>query len=88
MLIWHLKKHAKTADNTRRCRIFTCLLLPFNDVRQLRVGDPRVQLALHQGRPLVVLDVSQVATLRHFDVFGEALGRKEGIKHRNGVEDG
>lgn len=49
------------------------LLLSFNDVRELRVGDPRVQLTLHEGRPLVVFDVSQVATLRHFDVFGKAL---------------
>lgn len=53
------------------------LLLPLDDVRELRVGDPGVQLALHEGRPLVVFDVSQVAALRHLDVFGEALrGRK------------
>lgn len=49
------------------------LLLPFNDVRELRVGDPGVQLTLHEGRPLVVFDVAQVATLRHFNVFGKAL---------------
>lgn len=54
------------------------LLLPLDDVRELGVGDPRVQLALHEGRPLVVFDVSQVAALRHLDVFGEALrGSKE-----------
>lgn len=49
------------------------LLLPLDDVRELGVGDPGVQLALHEGRPLVVFDVSQVAALRHLDVFGEAL---------------
>lgn len=52
------------------------LLLSFNDMRELGVGDPRVQLALHEGRSLVVFDVSQVSTLRHFDVFGKALRGK------------
>lgn len=50
------------------------LLLSFNDMRELGVRDPRVQLALHQGGSFVVFDVSQVSTLRHFDVFGKALG--------------
>lgn len=58
-------KHVSHAD----------LLLSFYDVRQLGVGDPRVQLALHQRRPLVIFDVSQVAALRHFDVFGKTLRR-------------
>lgn len=53
------------------------LLLPFNDMRQLGVGDPRVQLTLHESRSLVVFDVSQVSTLRHFDVFGKALWEKK-----------
>lgn len=52
------------------------LLLSFNDMRELGVGDPRVQLALHECRSLVVFDVSQVSTLRHFDVFGKALRGK------------
>lgn len=51
----------------------TYLLLSFNDMRELSVGDPRVQLTLHESRSLVVFDVSQVSTLRHFDVFGKAL---------------
>ena len=45
-------------------------------MRELSVGDSWVQLALHEGRSLVVFDVSQVSTLRHFDVFGKALGGK------------
>lgn len=56
------------------------LLLPLDDVRELRVGDARVQLALHERRALVVFDVAQVAALRHLDVLGEALrrpGRKQ-----------
>lgn len=51
----------------------THLLLSFDDVRELGVGDPRVQLTLHQRRPLVIFDVSQVAAFRHFDVFGKTL---------------
>lgn len=46
-------------------------------MRELGVGDPRVELALHEGGPLVVFDVSQVAALRHLDVFGEALRGSE-----------
>lgn len=49
------------------------LFLPFNDMRELGVRDPGVQLALHESRSFVVFDVSQVSTLRHFDVFGKAL---------------
>lgn len=45
-------------------------------MRQLGIGDPRVQLTLHESRALVVFDVSQVSTLRHFDVFGKALREK------------
>lgn len=51
----------------------TDLLLSFYDVRELGVGDPRVQLTFHQCRPLVIFDVSQVAAFRHFDVFGKPL---------------
>lgn len=51
----------------------TYLFLSFYDVRELGVGDPRVQLTLHERRPLVIFDVSQVAAFRHFDVFGKTL---------------
>lgn len=51
------------------------LLLSLNDVRQLGVRDSRVQLTLHEGGSFVVFDVSQVATLGHFDVFGKSLQR-------------
>lgn len=57
-------------------RSHTYLLLSLNDMRELGVRDPGVQLTLHEGRSLVVFDVSQVATLRHFDVFGKALRGK------------
>lgn len=66
----------------------TDLLLSFYDVRELGVGDPRVQLALHERRPLVIFDVSQVAAFRHFDVFGKTLRggkrsqREEPEEHR------
>lgn len=64
----------------KRSHSLRYLLLPFDDVRELGIGDPRVQLALHEGRPLVVFDVSQVSTLRHFDVFGKALqGKKKSL---------
>ena len=68
------RKQAFTSMRTSQS--FTYLFLSFNDMRELSVGDSRVQLALHQGRSLVVFDVSQVSTLRHFDVFGKALGEK------------
>ena len=49
------------------------LFLPFDDVRQLGVGDSGIELALHQGGALVVLDVTKVTALGHFDVFGKTL---------------
>lgn len=49
-------------------------------MRELSVGDPGVQLTLHQSRSFVVFDVSQVSTLRHFDVFGKALRGKNRLK--------
>lgn len=51
-------------------------------MRELGVGDPRVQLTLHQRRPLVIFDVSQVAAFRHFDVFGKTLRGGTGITER------
>lgn len=63
----------------------TDLLLSFYDVRELGVGDPRVQLTFHQRRPLVIFDVSQVAAFRHFDVFGKPLtgvGGEEEVTER------
>lgn len=71
----------------------TDLLLSFYDVRELGVGDPRVQLTFHQRRPLVIFDVSQVAAFRHFDVFGKPLtgvgggggGYREKSQRRTGV---
>lgn len=56
------------------------LFLPFNDMRQLSVGDSGVQLALHEGRSFVVFDVSEVTTFRHFDVFGKALRGKNKLQ--------
>lgn len=53
------------------------LLLLFDDVGKLSIGDAGVQLALHQGCPLVVLDVAQVAALGDLDVLREALGGEE-----------
>lgn len=52
----------------------THLLLLFDDVGQLRVGDPGIQLTLHQCCTLIVLNVAQVAALGNLDVLGEALG--------------
>lgn len=54
----------------------TCahLFLFLDDVGQLRVRDPGVQLTLHQRGSFIVLDVAQIAALRHLDVLGEALG--------------
>lgn len=46
-------------------------------MRKLSIRDSRVQFALHEGRSLVVFDVSKVSTLRHFDVFGKALRREK-----------
>lgn len=46
-------------------------------MRKLGIRDSRVQFALHEGRSLVVFDVSKVSTLRHFDVFGKALRREK-----------
>lgn len=57
--------------------LLTYLLLSFNDMRKLGIRDSRVQFALHEGRSLVVFDVSKVSTLRHFDVFGKALRREK-----------
>lgn len=51
-------------------------------MRELGVGDPRVQLTLHQRRPLVIFDVSQVAAFRHFDVFGKTLRGGKRITER------
>lgn len=51
-------------------------------MRELGVGDPRVQLTLHQRRPLVIFDVSQVAAFRHFDVFGKTLIEEKRITER------
>lgn len=62
------------------------LLLSFYDVRELGVGDPRVQLAFHQRRPLVIFDVSQVAAFRHFDVFGKPLAGGGGREGGGGLQ--
>lgn len=51
----------------------TYLFLPFDDVRQLSVGDPGIELTFHQRGPFVIFYVAKVATLWHFDLFGEAL---------------
>lgn len=52
----------------------THLFLPLDDVRQLCVGDSGIELTFHQRGSFVILNVAEVATLWHFDVFGEALG--------------
>ena len=48
------------------------LLLP-DDGTELGVDDLRVELAPHQGRAVVVLDVAVVNGLGQLDVFAEAL---------------
>lgn len=75
---------------TRRCGGLAYLLLSFNDVRELRVRDPWVELTLHEGGSLVVFDVAQVPSFRDFDVFGEALrGHNKSLKRTGfGGEDG
>ncbi len=46
----------------------------FSDDRaELGVNDLRVELATHQGRALVVLDVALIDGLRKLDVLAEAL---------------
>lgn len=49
------------------------LFLPLDDVRQLCVGDSGIELTLHEGGALIVLDVTKVTALGHFDVFGKTL---------------
>lgn len=80
-----MRSAGKTRD--RKCERATDLLLPFYDVRELGVGDPRVQLALHERRPLVIFDVSQVAAFRHFDVFGKTLRGKKKKSQREQPEE-
>lgn len=63
----------KTVLFATKCFILTYLLLSFNDVRKLRVGDSGIQLTLHQGCSFVVFDIAQVSALGHFNVFGKPL---------------
>lgn len=67
------QEHVSCLSHVRWLICVTHLFLPFDDVRQLRVGDSGIELTFHQGGPFVVFDVAEVATLWHFDVFGEAL---------------
>ena len=48
------------------------LLLPHHR-GELDVHDPGVELAAHQGRALVVLDIPSIDGLRKLEVFAEAL---------------
>lgn len=55
------------------------LFLSLYDVWEFGVGYSGIEFALHQRGSLVVFDVTKVAALRHFDVFGEALPTKIGV---------
>lgn len=62
------------------------LLLLFDDMRQLCVGNTRIQLTLHQGGSLIVFDVAKVPALGDFDIFGEALEASQREKYLHSPE--